>query len=559
MLVIRLYSSEVEGSQIYVHYFTQTWVNGGSKAQAVNLSSNSDKSYLRVRMRSMEPEESENDGAKVNRRDIKIKVRHIAKIGSETESHPFNKTQNTSFVIKMRYNIGEYQKFKFLALSLAERDSVMLAIRSLIDQGKYSHSGSRQTAEQDMRSHQVQVKAVKPLKMSEQRIDLAEEDTDSLNIPVPKSYPSDRKDPPESRDDNGLGRSDDTKRDTAPLNISTSTKLSRSKHPSARMESKEIDNNRKTFGKSRQHHGASRMNSNKQKARTYRSSERQRHHEDFDRPKSSMNDMKDHTLYKDTIESKTIQSQARSALEDADIANFAADFTNPAIGPWCTDDICTASLKDFADSMTGIFDLKDNRNIKDIYAADKRAVAEEYLSGFLSSNSNMGELLSVKDLWNVAAMKHATGKEIKKIQNRARNSSGKATRLMTLRKQMTFEGADTGNTASLQTISSYDDVDRKLKRDTDDCELLYYDSDPEDAKERILERGPRAAIARRNQKMSESKAKRREALDILDTSRFGLGRKWKRLGQDVLSDIIEVSSSTDKCIHMNFVCVLLHL
>lgn len=584
-----------------------TWINGGSKKQIVTLSTNSDKSYLRVRMRRDE-DESENDASKVNRRDIKIKVRHIAKIGSDKEStsekrrdddhNPSKRSQIKGFFIKIKSSAGEFNKFKFLAESPAERDSVLLAIRSLIDHGKNlkghqerhvqgSHPSSSQTTEYEMRSNE---KFFKALKITDHRNEMTEEDADSLSIPVPNNLVNPVDDEEffdsrdeffDSREDNGFRRTEDSERDAADTfdrskekdsfqrenghgkaydssrSNSANTMSSRNR-PSAWMKKKHVDNDditaRKSIaahGKNRQHQSTLRANHNKERARPHRRPEHQRNLADIDGSKSSMSESKSSmseskssmSEIADPMVHDSCQAQALSTLADG----FGADFTNPVVGPWCTDDICTAGLKEFADSMTGIFDLKDNRNVKGVSADKKnqRVIAEEYMSGFLSSNTNMSELLSVKDLWNVAAMKHATGKEIKntRIHNRARNSNGKAMRLKNLRKQMTFEGADTKNTAILQTVSSFDGVNRKSEGDMDDSDLLYYDSDPEDARERILTDGPRVAIARRKAASNKSIGKRREALDILDTGRFGLGRKWKRLGQDVLSDIIEATKN----------------
>jgi len=579
--------------------FNVTWINGGSKPQVVNLSTNSDKSYLRISMRSRDEEESENDGSKANRRDMKFKVRHIAKVGSDTDSTSSKSSQNKYFVIKMKYNIGEFSKFKFLAQSLAERDSVLLAIRSLIgDQVKHqtnSAPSKSRPIEYIMRiDDEVGVKSNKVLKGNEHRNRLVMEETDSLIIPAPKRFanPVDNKRCPiDSRDDDDLGRGrriGKTERDTAEVfdrskqrnsiqrekvfgkaytnnathklttsqNISTSTKLNRNK-PSARMEKKDVHNSNGTkkiivrSQKNRQHQSSLSLNHNKQRSRSPRMLEHQRNLVGTDKVKFTMNEQTDHLPYEQYFACNPIgcQSQALSALENGAIGNIAADFTNPAAGLWCTDDVCTASLKDFADSMTGIFDLKDSRNMKGANAAKKnqRATAEEYISGFLSKNSNMSELLSVKDLWNVAATKHATGKEIKKrrLHNRARISNAKATRFMNLRKQMTFQGADDEDNTILQTVSSFDDIkNRQGNADMDDCGgLLYYDSDPEGARECTLTKGPRVAIARRKVRSNKSNAKRREALDILDSSRFGLGRKWKRLGRDVLSDIIEATKN----------------
>ncbi len=578
---------------------TQTWINAGSKSQSVSLSTNSDKTYLRIRIRSRDEEESENDSGKANQRDVKFKVRHIAKIGSEREDKtrpdydPNNKPKNKSFVIKMKYPVGEFTKFKFLAQSLAERDSVLLAIKSLLDNGKQyaqqqqaSHPRKSQPIEFEMRNDPVNVKSFQKLQISEGRDDVAEEDADSLAIPAPRNRIDTDEDEVfyDTRDEfTTHARAGDSEReDREPQIFGRSAELnefqrangvarpfdnsyyknapredppttSKLRRADKWMEKKTTDSHRRPAsrditapGKSRQHKPASRVIHDKQKARAQKILEHQRNRAVVDSESFSTRETADPML------SDCNSSQALSAIEDVDITNLAPDFTNPVVGPWCTDDICTASLKDFADSMTGIFDLKDNRNsIKGVYATNKvnRVKAEEYISGFLGDNTNMSELLSVKDLWNVAAAKHATGKELKRMRlhNRARKSGGQAKRLSNLRKKMTFSGGDERNASVLQTISSFDDVARKA-RNQDDDDLLYYDSDPEDARERTLRKGPREVMARREEASIRKTVRRRESLDILDTSRFGLGRRWKRLGQDVLSDIIEATKNEKICL-----------
>jgi len=570
-------------------FSTQTWINGGSKTQPVILSTNSDKSYLRIRVRPKDEEESENDRSKVNQRDMKIKIRHIAKIGSEaessdrrrTESVSSNRSQNKYFIIRMKQNVSEYTKFKFLAQSLAERDSVVLSIRGLIDQGKHAQGSlpnKSQTAEHAMRPSQIDIKSFKALKLTERRNDLVEDETDSLNMNIPAPYNSSSSGDDEeffdARDDDGFERATDSERDstdsrdvnterkqykresysgkaydsssmsTRPRSSTSSvTKLNRSKahsrmeknNTSSKVSNRSLKKNVDVYEKSRQHQSIGRVSYNKEKTRIQRMKEHQRIH--------SMNKMSDAAPDEESIGSQT---SALPALQDTDFSNLAANFANPVTGPWCTDDICTASLKDFADSMAGIFDLKVNRNLKGVKAynnKNERAVAEEYIAGFLSNNRNMSELLSVKDLWNVAATKHKTRKEIRKmrLQNRVRNSNDKALRLLNLRNRMTFQGADIENRTLIQTIGSFDDIDRKLQRDIDDCEVLCYDSDPEDYRECSVNKGPRAVAARQEENSNERNTKRREALDILDTGRFGLGRRLRQRGQDVLADIIEVS------------------
>eukprot|EP00535_Pseudo-nitzschia_heimii_P002097 CAMPEP_0197182066 /NCGR_PEP_ID=MMETSP1423-20130617/6155_1 /TAXON_ID=476441 /ORGANISM="Pseudo-nitzschia heimii, Strain UNC1101" /LENGTH=875 /DNA_ID=CAMNT_0042632435 /DNA_START=50 /DNA_END=2677 /DNA_ORIENTATION=- len=570
--------------------FNLIWINGGGKTQAVNMSTNSDKTYLRIRIRSRDEDESENDGSKGNQRDVKIKVRHIAKIGSETESASKKKSdenqskrhKSNCFIIKMKSNVCEFNKLKFSAQSLAERDSVLLAIRSLMDQGKHMQEGSLPSKskpnEFDSRAKEVVGKSPTAIKMIRHKNEKIREDTDGFDIPVPHNFGDDERFRIESRDDNVFERAEDSERvavdrlnhateknsskrqydSNRPYNNSSTYKLTTTQNTSntaklhrntssSWMEKKDIDvdgrklrKNVDTFSKSRQRRNSLKANSNKQRSRSSRLLEHQRNDLEFDRVTSVINKTTDPTLLEESI--KTCQPQALSALKDGNISDLGAEF--PTTGPWCTDDVCTVSLKEFADSMTGIFDLKENRDAKGLFATKKnqRAVAEEYISGLLSNNTNMSELLSVKDLWNVAASKHATGKEIKKMRlhNRARSSNGKAIHSSNLRKQMTFQGADTESPLFLQTINSFDDIERKQKYDADDCDLLYYDSDPEGSRERALRKGPRVAMARREEtKTQQSMGKRRQALDIIDISRFGLGRKWKVLGQDVLTDIIE--------------------
>jgi len=502
-----------------------------------------------------------------------------------TETVSTNKlacSKTSVFFLKMRYNVGEISKFKFSAQSIAERDSVVLALRSLMDQGKVSQ-GSRpdptpQSAEYDVRSDEVDLKNFRGLKINEYR-----KDPENSCGPLPNNHlvnPADKKKfLLESRDENGPERTGDSGRDkvtvfenpiekrpfprdsgvgkrhnspaqklTSPYNQSTITKMKQIKHNS-RMEKNDVDDadrtsvkkNSVSSGKNRQYQGAPRVN---QRSRSPRMTVRHRNKAESSRLKISTKEVATTSVLYESCSPVGCQPQTLAIVEDGDMATLAASCTNPVTGPWCTDDVCTASLRNFADSMTGIFDMKvnDNRNAKEMYVenGNQKAVAEEYISGFLNTNTNMSELLSVKELWNVAALRHATGKELKKrkLHNRARNRNGKATRFKDLRKQMTFKGGDTENSTFLQTTGSFDDAGGKAS--TGDCEVLYYDSDPEDARECNLRNSRRVAMDRQ-EKVSPNV--RREALDILDTSRFGLGRKWKRLGKEVLFDIIEATKN----------------
>jgi len=554
--------------------FNLTWVNGENRTQAVNLSTNSDKSYIRIRMKSRNEEESENDGSKINQRDLRIKVRHIARVGSEKESSSEERrddcisSQNKYFVIKMKHSVDQgNNKFIFLARSLGDRDTVVLAIRSLLDKGKHSlHSRTNrvQPTEYKIRSEDANVKALKALKISDQSREMVRANhpphSNSLRL--------------ESRDDNCFDREEGCERVASdrsdPFFDPFVNKNYDQTHRSVRNKPYKNDagNYKRALVKrdnieahtSRQQSSTTKVRYDKQtsqlQSRSPRIVERQRNNQsEKARTTAARNKITDPALYESLA-----CNQALSIVEDGDIADLAGNCTNSATGmanlavactqqttgPWCTDGVCTASLKDFANSMTGIFELKHNhkRNEMDAANGSQRVVAEEYISGLLSNNKEVSELLSVRDVWSAAAVKHATGKELKRLHNRARSSDGKARRMKNLRKKMSFKGADSDKVTSLQTISSFDDVARRSENAAKDSNnLMFYDSDPEDARERTQKRGPRVAAALLEEVSSESNAKRREALDIFDNSRFGLGRKWKRLGQEVLSDIIEATKN----------------
>ncbi|KAL3917542.1 MAG: hypothetical protein SGARI_007684, partial [Bacillariaceae sp.] len=130
--------------------FNVTWLNKEVNGQAVNLSTNSDKTHLRVRIRSNRDEsDNENDGSKSNNTDIRLKIRHIARVGSDkgtSDSETGGRHKKDSFfVIKMKQSVGEWAKFRFVSESLAERDTVVLAIRSLMDQIKNQFDGDRRS------------------------------------------------------------------------------------------------------------------------------------------------------------------------------------------------------------------------------------------------------------------------------------------------------------------------------------------------------------------------------------------------------------------------------
>ncbi|KAL3912516.1 MAG: hypothetical protein SGILL_006848 [Bacillariaceae sp.] len=487
--------------------FNVTWLNKDANGQSVNLSTNSDKTQLRIRIRSSRDEnEIENDGAKSNNQsDLRLKVRHIARVGSdrtpEGERFIHPKSRNC-FVIKMKQSVGEWARFKFVAESLAERDTVVLAIRSLMDQIKHQQTDDRRSESRSDRNESGRDNSTRDSSRRRMSRTITPEDEDS----------------PDDEREGRLRASSRRVERISDNEASQSTALVSRRPTSSRKTGTDFRRSALT-----------------------------------DRARVSLDDAVG-------CNPMNCQSQALAAVEEGELANFAAD---QLTGPWCTDDVCAAGLNGFADSMKGVFDPSQNQK-----------QAEQYITDFLSDQKPVSAMLSVNDLFNVAPSKDRTGdkKKTKSIQNRARNADGKAVHLKNLQAQMTFNGTNTAKKISFQqTTNSFDDINRsgKLERNPDsrillvagqfdssayldknvneaedsDEERFYYDSDPDGCRERTLKRGPRRTMAERRNQLKQSSSVKREALNILSTSRFGLGRKWRRHGEEVVLDIIEATKN----------------
>lgn len=590
------------------------------KDRTVNLSTNSDKSYLRIRLRNRDGDDNENDGSKSNLPpDIKLKVRHIARVGSEieklTSEHDRGNEQSADkstsyFVIKMKTSVGDWSKFKFVAESLAERDTVVLAIRSLMDQAKISEAPSRssrgerkidstnggfhETSTQQQPKDATEVvffdfdtENVKPTKRTDlaQPIHEGRDDSErrSLNSRKecqPDSDGSDRRDERTNEKKNKSNVVYHSCSSTSTTSIEKGITTKSEARATTQLESSksELAEKQMTVSKLRQESSLVHVSSqpgadSKRRARSRKTGDAVS--DEVGADKTIAIDRVKASLIYEAIGCNAMgcHSQALAAVEEGDLATMAA---NQMTVPWCTDDICTASLKDFADKMRGIFEVKQEFN-EGVYAtgAKQRAMAEEYISGFLGDTS-MNEFLSVKDLWTVPATQHSKSKQpkIRRLQNRARSVDGTAIRVKNLKTQMTFNGADTKTKSFVQITHSFDDVNRAGKwdrekdspglkiggqfdssayldkdlsemKEVNGNEILYYDSDPEGSRERTLKRGPRRAMATRARALDEKvKTKPREALNVIDSTRLGLGRKWKRLDEDLIQDIIEVCVDT---------------
>ena len=459
---------------------------------------------MRIRVRTRDENDNENDGTKSNQGEVRLKIKYIARVGSDKSSQlevqeTMHVKSNSFFVIKVKQSIGEWTKFKFVAESLAERDTVVLAIRSLIEQARAQYEErARKTSSQDR---------FQTDRRHENRFEDARDDIDTEVSRSTKAY------------GNGVSRSRRMER-KARLEDEDEAEIDSSKTSAALVE-------RNSTSKSS---SSSNLRINRD------------------------------AILEDSLGCNPMncQNQALAAVEDGELMNFAA---NELAGPWCTDDVCTAGIVGFADSMKGMFESEEARR--------------RYPRGRRTKSDPVNDLLSVKDLWNIPATEQRRGRGLRKkiIVNRSRNADAKAQRYQSLRAQMTFHGANADKKlAFLQTTNSFDDVNRCGRQNrkyesyvleiagqldtsafletnasdpvkTDEVEIVYYDSDPEDARERSLKRGPRRAMAERSNVVRGRSVIQREALDILGTSRFGLGRKWRRHGEEVVLDIIEATKN----------------
>ena len=252
-------------------------------------------------------------------------------------------------------------------------------------------------------------------------------------------------------------------------------------------------------------------------------------------------------------------------VEDAELLSMA----NQMAGPWCTDDICTAALKDVAEACKGIFHVKQERVAKE---AQSRGDID-YLD-VLGNNSAIVKFLSVGDVWNGSSTKSSNVASISRVQNRASKMNEQAVRRQKLRSEMTFEGAETREKMYfLQTVNSCDDLDRAGRKNSrtsaqasnindqfdilqqmvgivaqepskpHESEILYYDSDPEFVRERRLRKGPRRVTAEINNALEvEGKKKsRRRTLSGIPINRLRMGGHHKTMDEGLVAEVIEVS------------------
>lgn len=533
-----------------------------------------ERAHLRVRAREESTSDNENDGLKSNFSQIMLKVTDITRleVGREktTKKSSSSPKQVKSFSIVMRKPVGKSNTFNFEAESPAERDSIIGGIKSVLDLTKIPSESHRRRSSQSPHLQDTKSKSERQQSSSSSRRERMTGNKEKESVQSTTNTKSDDiagnaavyfdfdlpNDGPEAaieaevRNDSGERGSDDDREaaaDELAITIIENPPARRNTSIQVAGINWSVDDIFCGIAI-----GGGDLS-----------------------PRETSANNKERGLqgkYGERILSNPFQgcdSNALAAVDDVDLSAIGGN--EISAGPFCTDDVCTSTLKDFTDTMKGIFEMKQHSREGQQSDEKQRLMAEDYIANVLEAPTTVAaNLLSVKDMFAAKPEKPPAPKK-KSFQNRSRNRGAQAVRLARLRRQMTFHFADSSEKMPfVQIVSSYDDVERGgrfgkkltsgmitkgpqsdssqfLKTVVDNMErngsedaeqeILYYDSDPEDVREMALRRGPRRAIAELENAPTRAKP-RREALSDISMSRINLSRRLRRVDDDIVNEII---------------------
>ena len=214
------------------------------------------------------------------------------------------------------------------------------------------------------------------------------------------------------------------------------------------------------------------------------------------------------------------------------------------VGPWCSDDVCTTTLNDMAQTCSGIFaaDQSQYAHVQptcidpSLLADDQIQVVQEYVNNALGAPSAMYEYFVEDPSSENPTEANKSDGSSNRVKNRSTVRNAQAGRLRNLRKEMTFASAlqNSRDHMQIRTTRSFNDapparitnqaanhflgsalltsvVNTMVQQggDFEDIEheeddVAYYDSDPEDSRERTLHHGPRRVSAQMKNRLTES-------------------------------------------------------
>eukprot|EP00980_Cylindrotheca_fusiformis_P003034 scaffold709_cov197-Cylindrotheca_fusiformis.AAC.2 len=458
--------------------------------------------YLRIRPRYG----NENDGSKSNSAETLMRLQDIARL--EVGRDKTNRTTVSGkkpikfFSIMLRSRSKQYRTFSFEAESVADRDVIISGIKKLLEQARAAHKSQKN--QKKMKNHHKE--------------DITEQHAkgQSVGKSLPERSSIDHRNDSYGSDFRNQKSTDDSCRDKA-VERSLSGQTSYSGSGSSAIKS-----------------NGSRSSASRTSASTL---SQKSHNSERVKDAAAVVAAKREMLAQG-YGCNPFGCSSQALVEDAELAAKLENHTN---GPWCADDICSAGLKEFNETVTGIFG-----DTPVLLASKTKKESSTFAS--TTAGTSMTSLL-----WSSPSP--TKPKNIRRRpQNRARDPTAKAVRWNRLRFQMTFEGADVDkNIPYLKTIRSCDEYDKRQKPsyeafqsspfkstnpETVEDEDLYYDSDPEDSRERTFKRlGPRGVLAERENRIQDDSIVGRRRATPTMTPLYN--RRVKKVDENVILDIIE--------------------
>lgn len=273
------------------------------------------------------------------------------------------------------------------------------------------------------------------------------------------------------------------------------------------------------------------------------------------------------------------QMSGKVRMEDQ-IVEFAP--SGNCASNWCESDVCTLALKDIADTCSGIFALQQAEDRFTCHLpsvlSEQQQTIEEYIQHALGAPSAFYVYLTEGEKWAAEIVESDAPSVLVngRIRNRASLLNAQAARLRKLRSEMTFAAALRESQEQMhhvQTIQSFDD--NRVRRNQElrvvkdaleafhssallkqvvgtmhtqrdepvEEDVAYYDSDPEDARPRLLLRkGPRQVAAElKNKDNGKSPAKRQQSFSGIGFEKIKSNKRVsKKLDEESIVQIVQV-------------------
>lgn len=246
-------------------------------------------------------------------------------------------------------------------------------------------------------------------------------------------------------------------------------------------------------------------------------------------------------------------------------------------GQWCSDDFCTSTFRDMAQTCSGIFTA---RHVHQQEACFDTTLTEQQMLAAVQEyvNNALGAPSAMYEYFTEDTVPEEPGDETEprfqasssRVQNRAGLRNAQAGRYRNLRKEMTFHSAlkQSRDYMKIRTTQSFNDAQPRMitnraanaflgsallgsvvanmttqgrsidpPTNVEDDDVAYYDSDPEDTREQKLYKGPRRASAQIKIVRGQFPAEKRAQPPGLGKVRNKLSRK---VDEGLVKEIVQV-------------------